>query len=770
MQGKLLRFLLIILVMLTVRIGKAEVTDSQVRDAIRGGMAHLRKHQRPDGSWNGHPVQPGGLTALCTLALINAGADVAAPEIQRALEHLRSVGEPRMVYSSALQTMVFCAVTPQKDRLLISRNVQWLENVQIKQGTMAGGWKYSGRNGSGDNSNSQFALLALHEAQRVGVLVKESTWKLAHDYWRRSQNDDGSWSYVPNEPPRGSMTCAGIASLVIAAGRASSADATVEEGRVQCCGGGAETGDVDRGLAWLADHFSVTRNPGPNALSNQNWLYYYLYCMERVGRLTGRRFIGNHDWFREGAEFLLGEQNSVSGYWRGEHLAEENSLIATSFALLFLSKGRRPVVISRLRYGEGRSWNLHRSAVQHLTSAIERSWERDLTWQTIDLAAASPEDLLQTPVLFISGRDGFTLPPAQREVLRQFVSGGGFIFAEAACGGGQFDQDFRELLDELFPESSLRLLPRDHPVWYAEGRVDAEYLRPLYGMEACCRTSVVYCPKDLSCYWELARLGPTSDYPADVQREVEACLQIGKNVVAYATNRELRNKLDRSAFLPNSVSKQPDRGVLFVPKLLYRGGGDDAPNALPNLLNFVAQKARLRVGVENRTLAPTDPTIFDYPVLFMHGRRGFRFSPAERKALGTYLERGGFVFGDAICANQAFADAFRREFREIVSGSRFERISSSHELFTNAYHGFSIDQVTLRDPLVRGGDDPLRAKLTQVSPLLEGVRQDGRLAVVLSPYDLSCALEFSTSLECKGYLKEDAARIGLNVILFALQQ
>jgi hypothetical protein len=35
---------------------------------------------------------------------------------------------------------------------------------------------------------------------------------------------------------------------------------------------------------------------------------------------------------------------------------------------------------------------------------------------------------------------------------------------------------------------------------------------------------------------------------------------------------------------------------------------------------------------------------------------------------------------------------------------------------------------------------------------------------------LSCALENQSSLECKGYTKEDAAKIGVNIVLYALQQ
>ena len=38
---------------------------------------------------------------------------------------------------------------------------------------------------------------------------------------------------------------------------------------------------------------------------------YYLYGVERVGRLTGRRFIGGHDWYREGADYLVRQQGNI---------------------------------------------------------------------------------------------------------------------------------------------------------------------------------------------------------------------------------------------------------------------------------------------------------------------------------------------------------------------------------------------------------------------------------------------------------------------------
>jgi hypothetical protein len=160
----------------------------------------------------------------------------------------------------------------------------------------------------------------------------------------------------------------------------------------------------------------------------------------------------------------------------------------------------------------------------------------------------------------------------------------------------------------------------------------------------------------------------------------------------------------------------------------------------------------------------------EYPILFAHGRRDFRWNAAERKALAAYINNGGFLFADAICASPQFAAAFRQEMETIFPGTRFERIPVNHPLFSDEFGGFSLARVTLNDPKVRQPDDPLDARRSRVSPLLEGIQVNGRLAVIFSPYDISCALESSASLECKGYVKTDAAKIGTNIILFALQQ
>ena len=199
---------------------------------------------------------------------------------------------------------------------------------------------------------------------------------------------------------------------------------------------------------------------------------------------------------------------------------------------------------------------------------------------------------------------------------------------------------------------------------------------------------MVYCPQDLSCYWELSRGNRQSDYPAPIQAEIEACLRTGANVLTYATNRELKNKLDKPLLLAARGGTDADtRGVLHIPKLLHSGGGDDAPNALPNLLAYLRDQGMMRVSVENRLVSAEDPALYDYPLLFMHGRRSFRFTPAQRQTLATYLQRGGVIFADAICASPEFAAAFRREMEAVVAGQTLSRIPPEHPLFSRELRG-----------------------------------------------------------------------------------
>ena len=747
---------------------QAQLSAERVQGAIDRGVDYLLRRQYPKGNWpDGKYGQqyPGAMTSLCTLALLNAGLEPADPRIQRALDQIRQ-SRPKKTYSLALQTMALCAAKQKRDILTIRDNVRWLEKNQLKIDSSRGSWAYP--EGPGDASNSQFAVLALYEAKRVGVRVSDLTWRQALGHWSRWQNPNGSWGYQRGHQGTGSMTCAGIASMVIITDQLRSADAVIENGRVRCCAATEEESAVDRGLAWLGRNFQVRGNPGA-----RRYRLYYLYALERVGRMTAHRFIGERDWYREGTQVLLDSQEPLSGFWRGDGPGDEDSNVGTAFALLFLSKGRRPVLMAKLKRPDTDDWNRHRSDVHNLTRYVESRWERDLTWHVLDVERATLDDMAQSPVLFLNGRDRPVFNDEQIEMLRAYVDQGGFIFAESCCEGAEFDAGFRDLMGRVFPEPEyrLKLLEPNHPIWRAEEPVDPEHVKALYGIDVGCRTSVVYCDEDLSCYWELARAVPGRTIDADIAVDITNANAIGINVLAYATNRDLKYKDEVPQFVERATAEdRVERAKLHIAKLRHTGGWGEAPNALINLQAALGREVGVRVGSERRELALTDEALFDYPLAFMDGRRSFRFSDAEREQLREYIQRGASLIVNSICASGEFTRAVQNELATVFPDAPLVQVPSDHPMFNTDFGGYDIRSVTRRDPRRGGNNRPLESQRIKVAPEIYGVEIDGRYGVLFSPYDLSCALELHESLECQGYTREDAARIGINLILYSIHQ
>ena len=148
-------------------------------------------------------------------------------------------------------------------------------------------------------------------------------------------------------------------------------------------------------------------------------------------------------------------------------------------------------------------------------------------------------------------------------------------------------------------------------------------------------------------------------------------------------------------------------------------------------------------------------------------RKNFALTEAERDKLRTYLENGGFLFADACCGARQFDDSFRKLVEQLL-GQPLERIPVDHELFNNPLAN-DIRTVNRRIPQA-DGNSALTLQESKGEPVLEGVQIDGRYAIIFSKYDLSCALERQATVACAGYPTEDAAMIGVNIVLYGLIQ
>lgn len=721
-------------------------TPAEVNRAIDRGIDYLKSRQLADGSWDDFPQRPGGSTALVTLALLSCDVPATNPKVQKSLEYLRRI-PPSDTYTVALQTMVFAEASPKRDFAIIRNNARWLMRTRLPQGN----WSYGTiERGQGDNSNTQFALLGLLAAQQAGFEVPLKFWEECRTFWVRSQSNVGSWGY-PVSGATGSMTAAGVSSLVITNRQGRGVKAGTVDGKPVACNGPRDDPPLQNALAWMGRNFSVSSNPG----GAQIWLYYYLYGMERAGRLTGRRFLGDHDWYRRGARYLT-ERQQADGSWNPSLAEGSLRIINTAFSLLFLSKGRIPILVNKLKYGPNQDWNNAPNDVNNLTDFLAQQWNVRLNWQTVDARLATVEDLLQAPVLTFSGHFSPRFTEAEKKLLREYVEQGGMILVDANCSCAGFDAGFRRLCQEIFPEPDRALRPIEpgHGVWNSLFNLsDLAGNWPLFGIDMGCRTAVFYSPEDLSCQWELYRT-------KENQGASLAALRLGANIIAYATGPEnLADKLEKRKVFETDKDDEIKRNFLQVAKIRHGGDWNPAPMAIRNLLGSLHDVAKVDVVRQQREIDILDPNFSNYPLAYMHGRNRFSLSSREKEVLADYLKRGGVLFADACCGSERFDESFRQLADGLLPGKRLEPIPPNHELFTRDI-GYDIQQVTFTKQLgERAGP-----------PALEGIEIDGRYVVIYSKLDIGCALERQQSTACRGYSHDSALKIATNVVLYALKQ
>lgn len=744
------------------RDDRAPVSREQVERAIQSGVNYLLRTQRNDGSWNAYGEDFSkryGVTCLATLALLNCGLKPDQANVSRALNFIRGVRPEQLdsTYSVGLQLMALSAGEPQRDRLRIAAAIDWLERAQFRPGDnplWAGAWGYTMNKGSRpDNSNSQFALLALHSAAEAGFEVKDAVWTLARSYWERSQTPSGGWPYlIGDRNATASMTCAGISSLAITGTKRVQTVETLVGDVVRNCGeGGVVNARVQAGINWMARRFRVSGNFDEGG-GGAPWKYYFLYGLERAGRLSGQRYFGTHDWYLEGARLLVSEQDPLSGHWSGQG-AEPSDTLVTSYALLFLAKGRSPVLINKLAHQPWDDWNIHVDDIRNLTAAVSRDWRAFVTWQATDPNTADVRDLLQAPIAFFNGKTAPVFSERAKRNLRDYIEQGGFILAEAGCGEAAFDRGFRALAREIFPEDDYQLkrLPPEHPIWRANHALSPD-VHELWGIDFGCRTVLVYSPGMLAAYWNHAESQPTN--PA-----VDRAIRVGQNIVDYATGRELPADKLAVREVRDFKADSPRRGALRIAKLRHAGDWNVAPLAIPNLTTALRDNLGFDVVLNHKELLPRDPNLIYYPLIYIHGRAALSFAPEDLEALRRHLDPGGGVlFADAACGSEAFDESFRRFAAELLPNSPLEPIPADDDLFTTRTF-YDLSRVEFTKSL--GGRTG--------RPELEGIKVNGRWAVIYSKYDLGCALERHQGSDCKGYKYESALRIAANIVVHATQ-
>lgn len=755
----------------------------QVRASIEKGIRFLRDQEKGRGNWEVDAesgARKGGWTALAMLALMQSGIPPEDEMIQRGLKYLRGL-PPDQTYTVGLQTMVFCLAAQPQDAERIKVNVKWLERSMVKQQNIAG-WSYTADGALPDNSNTQYALLGLHEALVAGYQVSPDKLRTIRQYFLQSQQRDGGWTYRGGGFTTMTMTTAGLCNLLICGMDLQAGKAMLQaDGSALNCGLYDEIRPVRQALDWIGTNFPGTMNR--EAVRRLHHVYYGLYGIERAGRLTGQRFIGGHDWYRVGAKYLVNQQRGDGswGYTAGEAATGLDNwpVVATSFSLLFLSKGRTPVLVSKLAHNVGDGWNNKRSDMRNLTDFCSKEVFKGipLAWQIFDVRQAQADDadsiraladeLLGSPIVFFNHH---TRVPGgrEKELLKEYLSNGGFVVAEACCGRGEFDGEFKALVKELYPDNELFRLPPGHPLWTATGKfIVPDDTFPVYGISQGCKIILLYLPKPIAGYWEA---GDTKSPRGEI------AFKLGASIVAYATGLEPPRPRLTEVEVARGGDKIPvRRGFLRAVQIRHEGDWQPAPKAMRHLM-LEARKLGLDVVPEPTTLPADAEQILDFRFFYMHGRQAFSIPSARLERLRFSLENGGMLLADACCGSKTFDTAFRAFVDELFKGAevppgmprpKLEPIPLDDELYSAELNGTRITEVRRKRELPGGKASP---GFEPGPPRLEGVRWQGRWVLIYSPLDLGCALERTKSPDCLGHDFDGAATLGKAVINYSLRR
>ncbi|MCZ6689626.1 MAG: hypothetical protein O7H41_08495 [Planctomycetota bacterium] len=348
--------------------------DIDVGKAVQKGTTYLRQMIQEGGTYGAYSVFPHGETCLVTLTLLTCGVDRDDPFIIRLMEKIRSY-QPTTTYEIGIALMAmeaFHAPTGNGGRRRTTKgacgkqngDLEWMRGLTRRLASIAEkkpegwGWGYTKETSRADLSNTQYAALGLLAAWRCGIGISEEVWVglargvLRHRtlkekhllHIRRVGGRDKAtvvpklttargYAYVPGGPTAtASMTCAAVSSLQIVHDvlRANRSRHLAEE-----IGSDIQEG-IEQGWAWLAGHWSI-QSHAPEF--NGKWLLYYLYGLERAGVFSRVAKLNGHDWYYEGAAWLVDSQET-NGRW--QDLAPE--IHNTCFALLFLKRGTIPVV------------------------------------------------------------------------------------------------------------------------------------------------------------------------------------------------------------------------------------------------------------------------------------------------------------------------------------------------------------------------------------------------------------------------------------------
>ena len=180
-----------------------------MNEAIDRGAAWLKQAQKPNGTWGDRYSNQydSGVAALGFLTLVKSGVGEADPAVQRSIRYFDDYRAFEKTYSTGVLSLAWEALKRgSTDRPRVEAAAKWLMEHRDPATKL---WAYP--DGDVDLSNTQYALLGLHAAWRMGVAIPQQYLFESLQAVVKRQQKESSFTYKdPNDVGTGSMTTAAI--------------------------------------------------------------------------------------------------------------------------------------------------------------------------------------------------------------------------------------------------------------------------------------------------------------------------------------------------------------------------------------------------------------------------------------------------------------------------------------------------------------------------------------------------------------------------------
>ncbi len=211
---------------------------------------------------------------------------------------------------------------------------------------------------------------------------------------------------------------------------------------------------------------------------------------------------------------------------------------------------------AQIKY-RGGEWDPNPQFAEAMIEELELRTSIDASKERRMITPSDP-DLFFCPFLYMAGKYEFDpFSPQEREILRRFLTHGGFLFAEDTMGtkGFGFDRAFRREMKAILSNQELRRLPQDHSVYQSFYLLEAVggrlRINPyLEGITLDNWTPVIYCQNDLSGAWSRDRFGRwVHECAPGGEAQRLSAFKAGINIIVYSLTSDYKKDVIHHPFI-----------------------------------------------------------------------------------------------------------------------------------------------------------------------------------------------------------------------------